>query len=93
MLLSLALVLCSFQDPLFSAPARMLAADGYVRVESPGWAAPCWQDVDRDGKKDLVVGQFRGGKMRVYRNLGEGKLAEGRWLEAGGKVAEVPGVW
>jgi hypothetical protein len=49
--------------------------------------------VDRDGRKDLVVGQFRGGKMRVYRSLGEGRLEAGRWLEAGGKVAEVPGVW
>ena len=93
MLISLALVLWSVQDPVFTAPARMLAAYGPVRVEAPGWAAPCWHDVDRDGRKDLVVGQFRGGKMRFYRNLREGKLAEGRWLEAGGKVAEVPGVW
>ena len=44
-------------------------------------------------KKDLVVGQFNGGKMKVYRNLGGGKLAEGEWLEADGEIAEVPGVW
>ena len=93
MLSSLLLVMSSFQAPQFTSPVRLKAEDGYVRVESPGWAAPCWHDVDRDGKKDLVVGQFRGGKMRIYRNLGEGKLAEGRWLEAGGQVAEVPGVW
>jgi len=93
MLNALFFAVCSLQDPLFTDPVRMKAGDGYVRVESPGWAAPCWHDVDRDGKKDLVVGQFHDGKLRVYRNLGDGKLAEGRWLEAGGKVAEVPGVW
>jgi hypothetical protein len=93
MLSSILCAVCLLQDPHFTDPVRMKADDGYVRVESPGWAAPCWHDVDRDGKKDLVVGQFHRGKMRVYRNLGDGKLAEGRWLEAGGQVAEVPGVW
>jgi len=93
MLCSFSFVLCLLQGPQFTEPVRLKAGDDYVRVESPGWAAPCWHDVDRDGKKDLVVGQFRGGKMRVYRNLGEGKLAQGDWLRAGGEVAEVPGVW
>jgi hypothetical protein len=77
----------------FSAPERLKAAGGWVKVEAPGYAAPCWADLDGDGNKDLIVGQFAGGRMRVYRNLGEGKLGEGTWLEAGGKVAEVPGVW
>lgn len=75
-------------------PPVLLKADGKaVRVESPGYAAPCWADIDRDGKKDLLVGQFRQGKIKVYKNLGGGKLAAGSWLQAGGKVAEVPGVW
>lgn len=77
----------------FALPVRLKSADEFVRVESPGYAAPCWADIDGDGKKDLLVGQFRGGKIRVYRNLGDAKLAEGTWLEANGKVAEVPGVW
>lgn len=77
----------------FTAPVRLKAAGEYVKTEEPGYAAPCWADADGDGLKDLVVGQFSGGKMKVYRNLGEGKLAEGKWLEAEGKVAEVPGVW
>lgn len=80
-------------SPEFAAPVRLKAADGIVRVEDPGYAAPCWADIDGDGKKDLLVGQFEGGKIRIYRNLGEGKLAEGRWLEVEGKIAEVPGVW
>jgi hypothetical protein len=93
MLHSLLFALGSLQESLFTEPVRLKAADAHVRVESPGYAAPCWHDVDGDGKKDLVVGQFNDGKMRIYRNLGEGKLAEGRWLEAAGSVAEVPGIW
>lgn len=96
MLINLLLPICLAsppQDPQFAEPVRLRAGDEYVKVEQPGYAAPCWADTDRDGKKDLVVGQFAGGKMKVYKNLGQGKLAAGEWLEAGGKVAEVPGVW
>ena len=77
----------------FGAPVMLKGGDKAVRVESPGYAAPCWADVDMDGKKDLLVGQFNGGKIQVFKNLGDGKLAEGNWLEAGGGVATIPGVW
>jgi hypothetical protein len=77
----------------FEGPVRLKGGAAAVRVESPGYAAPCWADVDGDGKKDLVVGQFSKGKMRVFKNLGDGKFAAGEWLQAEGKVAEVPGVW
>ena len=30
--------------------------------------------------------------MKVYKNLGGGKLAEGKWREAGGRPAAVPGI-
>jgi hypothetical protein len=95
-LLSMALAssALAFGDPVeFQRPTRLMADGVPVRVEEPGWACPCWADVDGDGKKDLLVGQFRGGKIRVYRNLGDGKLATGDWLEADGAVAEIPGVW
>ena len=77
----------------FEPPVRLKAGGVPIRVESPGYAAPCWVDLDRDGKKDLVVGQFNKGKIKVYKNLGKGKFAAGVWLQAGGKVAEVLGVW
>jgi len=77
----------------FERPVRLKADGAAVRVESPGYAYPCWADVDGDGKKDLVVGQFMDGKIRVYRNLGDGKLAAGTWLQAEGQDAVVPGVW
>ena len=77
----------------FEAPVRLQGGDEAVRVESPGYAAPCWADINGDGKKDLLVGQFSRGKIRVYKNLGENKLATAEWLKAEGKIAEVPGVW
>jgi hypothetical protein len=80
-------------DAAFEAPVRLKADGVPVRVEGPGYAAPCWADINGDGKKDLLVGQFHQGKIRVYRNLGDGKLAAGEWLMAEGSVAEVPGVW
>jgi hypothetical protein len=77
----------------FQPPTRLMADGVPVRVDSPGWACPCWADTDGDGKKDLLVGQFNGGKIRVYKNLGDGKLGAGDWLKADGAVAEIPGVW
>jgi FG-GAP-like repeat len=83
--------LCSASE--FERPVRLKADGVAVRVESPGYAAPCWADIDGDGKKDLLVGQFNKGKIRLFKNLGDGKLAAGVWLKAEGQVAEVPGVW
>jgi hypothetical protein len=80
-------------DAEFESPIRLKAEGVPVGVESPGYASPCWADIDGDGRKDLLVGQFNKGKIRVYRNLGDGKLAAGEWLKAEGEVAEVPGVW
>ena len=77
----------------FQPPVRLQADGVPVRVEAPGWAAPCWADIDSDGKKDLLVGQFNQGKIRVYKNLGGGKLAAGAWLKADAIDAEIPGVW
>ena len=77
----------------FERPVRLEADGVAVRVESPGYAAPCRADVDGDGEKDLLVGQFNKGKIRLFKNLSGGKLAAGVWLQAEGKVAEVPGVW
>lgn len=77
----------------FERPVRLTAGGAAVRVESPGYACPCWADIDGDGKQDLLVGQFHQGKVRVYRNDGDQKFAEGVWLQTEGKAAEIPGVW
>lgn len=87
------LIVAAPQGPQFAAPVRLQAGETFVKVQAPGYAAPCWHDVDGDGKKDLVVGQFTKGKIATYKNLGDGKLAARTWLQADGAAAEVPGVW
>jgi hypothetical protein len=68
------------------------AGDAAIRVESPGYAFPCWTSLNGEGKH-LLVGQFNQGKIRAFKHLGLEKFAAGNWLQAEGKVAEVPGVW
>ncbi len=84
---------CAPQGPEFHPPVRLEAGGSPIRVEQPGYACPSLFDVTRDGKPDLVVGQFKDGKMQVFAGLGGGKFAKGEWLMAEGDVAQVPGVW
>ena len=77
----------------FAAPTRMKAGGSHVQVEAPGYAAPAWGDVDGDGKADLLVGQFRGGSLTLYKGRGEGELAAGAPLQAGAEPATIPGIW
>jgi hypothetical protein len=83
--------LCSAAD--FEPPIRLKVGEEAIRVESPGYAAPCWANLKGDGKMHLLVGQFNQGKIQVFKHLGAEKFAPGSWLQAEGKVAEVPGVW
>ena len=58
-----------------------------------GHLVPWVADWNGDGKKDLLVGQFVGGKIAVYLNEGTDKapkLGSGRFLEAGGKEISLP---
>ena len=77
----------------FEPPVRLKAGGAAIRVESPGYAAPCWADLKGDGKLHLLVGQFRQGKIQVFQHLNAAEFAPGDWLQAEGEVAEVPGVW
>jgi len=77
----------------FEPPVRLKAGDAAIRVQSPGYAAPCWADLKGNGKMNLLVGQFSQGKIQVFPHQGTEKFAPGKWLQAEGKTAEVPGVW
>lgn len=89
LLLGLSTAFCSAAD--FEPPVRLKVGNAAIRVESPGYAFPCWADLH--GKKHLLVGQFNQGKIRIFPHLGGEQFASGKWLQAEGKVAEVPGVW
>jgi hypothetical protein len=82
---------CSAAD--FEKPVKLMVGNTAIRVEAPGWACPCWADLHRDGTRQLLVGQFDDGKIRVYKHLRANQFAPGEWLKADGKVAQVPGVW
>jgi hypothetical protein len=91
LLLGSGTVFCNAAE--FKPPVRLMAGGVPIRVEAPGYAAPCLADVDGDGKLDLLLGQYSDGKIRVFKGLGGEKFAAGTWLQAEGKAAVVPGIW
>ena len=72
----------------FAEPVQ-IEADGKAIDARIGHLVPVAIDWNGDGKKDLLVGQFIGGKIHLYLNEGtdtEPKLTDAGELEAGGKV-------
>ena len=77
----------------FGEPVRIMSGEAPLKVEQPGYAAPCFADINADGKKELLVGQFNQGKIKVYQHLDKNKFGEGKWLMDGQEIISVPGVW
>lgn len=76
-----AVLLALFAQDL-EKPVRIEGIDADI-----GHAAPYLYDIDRDGKRDLLVGQFGEGKMRIYGGEKPDRL---EWFKAGGEVATTP---
>jgi hypothetical protein len=75
----------------FAEPFQVLA-DGRAITVDTGHAAPAYADMDGDSIPDLIVGQFEGGKARIYHNYGTADKQEFRdfeWFQAGGQTASV----
>ncbi len=75
----------------FETPFRVQAAGEYINVDNCH-AAPVYEDIDGDGIKELLVGQHKDGKIRLYRNRGTNAapvFKEFTWLEADGKEIAV----
>ncbi len=88
---SLAALCCS----AFSAMQEgvRLEADGKVIDVEIGHLVPCVTDWNEDGKRDLVVGQFSGGKIRLYLNQGTDSAPVFKtfeYLKAGGAEISLP---
>jgi hypothetical protein len=78
---------------VFQPPTRLSAADGVID-SGPSWghSGPWVEDVDGDGARDLIVGDFSG-LFRFYRNQGTSRApryAPAVNLRAGGVDAKVP---
>ena len=74
-------------------PVHVLAGGQPLDVERSGHAAPFVGDLDGDGKPDLLVGQYDGGKLRVYRNTGTPgtpKFDTYTYFSAAGQTGRVP---
>jgi len=53
------------------APGIPVLAQGRpIDVQHSGHAAPFVGDFDGDGRKDLLVGEYYKGRLRIYRNVG-----------------------
>ncbi len=57
------------QTPTFGKWRYIEAGGSPITVEM-GHANPCVVDWDGDGLKDLLVGEYSGGKIRFYNNSG-----------------------
>jgi hypothetical protein len=75
-----------------AAPVKVLAAGKPINVDI-GHAAPFFADIEGRGVKDLLVGQFGDGKLRIYRNVGsdrEPKFETFSWFLDGKPQGTVP---
>ena len=71
----------------------LLKANGKVINVDVGHLVPCVTDWNNDGKKDLIVGQFSGGKIKLYLNHGtdsDPKFKDFTHLDAGGAEINLP---
>ena len=72
-----------------TGPSPVMVGDQQLDVEHMGHAAPFVGDFDRDGVKDLLVGEFYQGRLRIYRNEGTNTepRVEGFTLFQGGALS------
>ncbi|MCL2640126.1 MAG: hypothetical protein FWD53_04715 [Phycisphaerales bacterium] len=75
-------------------PPILLQADGKnIDTGPPGHAAPFYGDFDDSGKPSLLVGQFAGGQLRIYKNTGtlaNPVFDKGTIFHAGANTGVVP---
>ncbi len=79
-------------EAILDAPVRLQAGDEYIDTgKSIAHSGPMFHDLDRDGRPDLLVGNFKG-NFQHYRNIGTRQAPEFEalgLLQADGKPAFV----
>ena len=69
-LLALLAAIAPATAPVFDAPVALEANGSPINVGYGGNASPFVVDWNGDGKQDLLLGQFDGGRVRYYENIG-----------------------
>lgn len=90
-LLLIGAALSHAQAPLFENPV-LLTHEG-AAIDVGNYGSPFTHDWDRDNKKDLIVGQFDSGSVRLYLNTGEHfnpNFSSFTYLTAGGIPITLP---
>jgi hypothetical protein len=85
-------VLILAETPNFQAWNYVNASGSPIQL-SVGHAAPCVVDWDGDGLKDLLVGQYSGGMIRLYLNSGTNSapvFTSYTYLQADGSTIQLP---
>ena len=74
MIFTVSLIFCTSISyaitPTFDQPIKLQANGQDINVGTGGNASPFMVDWDSDGKQDLLLGQYMGGKVRFYKNTG-----------------------
>lgn len=79
--------------PSLNPPRQVMIGDRPIDIQRSGHSAPCFADIDGDGLRDLIVGEYFEGRVRVYHNSGsmmEPKFKDFTWIHAGSGHAKVP---
>jgi len=82
------------QAPQLADPFQVKMADGSpLEVGEIGHSAPVYADFDGDKIPDLIVGEFKHGACRIYKNYGTTHnpvFKDFKFFVAGGKQAAIP---
>jgi hypothetical protein len=77
--------------PRFTGPEQV--EDGGVVIDVGYYGAPAMYDWNLDGAKDLILGQFASGKIRLYLNQGPDSAPEFNgytFFQSGGSDITLP---
>lgn len=76
-----------------AVPVHVMADGQPLDVGGIGYAAPFMGDYDGDGVRDLLVGEFSQGRLRIFRNLGTNsnpRFGDHEWFKDGADTGRVP---
>lgn len=76
-----------------AAPINIQAGGKIIDTGGVGYAAPFFGDFDGDGVRDLLIGEFAQGKLRIYRNVGTNTkphFEDFQWFQNDAPTGRVP---